>query len=162
MNQPSSRPGSSGFNEFPDADWDLVEAATRKPLATICLLSALAHHDLTDEIPTRLHVALPRGMHKPADSLSTALSWHVFSKDTFNVCRTTLRIPGTDLDIGLYEPERAIADAFRFRSTLGHETGRDALKEWLRRGGKPAHLLWVAEQLPNARKPVSEALWYLA
>lgn len=162
MNHTPSRPGSLGFTEFPDADWDWVEAATRKPLATICLMSALAHHDLTDEIPTRLHVALPRGMRKPADSLSAALSWHVFSKDTFNVGRTIMRIPGADLSIGLYSPERAIADAFRFRSTLGHETGRDALKEWLRRGGKPTELMLVAEQLPYAKKPIAEALWYLA
>lgn len=162
MNQPLRPPGSLGFNEFPDADWDWVEAATRKPLATICLMSALAHHDLTDEIPTRLHLAIPRGSHKPAGSLSTALSWHVFSKDTFNVGRTTMQIPGTDLDIGLYEPERAIIDAFRFRSTLGHETGRDALKEWLRRGGKPTELMQVSEQLPTGTKLIAEALWYLA
>lgn len=33
------------------ADWDQLEAATRRHDATICLTSALAHHDLTDAIP---------------------------------------------------------------------------------------------------------------
>ena len=33
------------------ADWDQIEAATRRPDATICLVSALAHYDLTDAIP---------------------------------------------------------------------------------------------------------------
>ena len=31
-------------------DWEWLEAATRRPDATICLISALAHHDLTDAI----------------------------------------------------------------------------------------------------------------
>ncbi len=35
------------------ADFDLLEAARRAPSATICLLSALAHHGLTDAIPSR-------------------------------------------------------------------------------------------------------------
>ena len=43
------------------ADWDWVEAATRRPDAMICLTSALAHHDLTDLIPAVLDVAIPRG-----------------------------------------------------------------------------------------------------
>ena len=35
----------------PTADPDWIEAATRRPEATLCLTSALAHHDLIDTPP---------------------------------------------------------------------------------------------------------------
>lgn len=55
-------------------DWDLIEAATRRPDATICLTSALAHHDLIDTIPHTLDVTIPRGSRSPATE--HAITWH--------------------------------------------------------------------------------------
>jgi len=62
------------------------------------------------------------------------------------------------LVIGITSPERSIADAFRLRGETGYELGRDALKEWLRRGGKPARLIEIASRLPRAKGP-SCRLW---
>ncbi len=42
-------------------DYDLVEIAVRADKATLCLVSALARHELTDIIPAAHDVALPRG-----------------------------------------------------------------------------------------------------
>lgn len=142
------------------ADWDWLEAASRRPDATICLTSALAHHDLTDVIPAALDVALPRGSRTPATS--SAIRWHLFDRATFTLGRSTITIPGTAQTIGIYSPERCIADAFRLRGELGYELGRDALREWLRRGGKPARLMSLAAQLPRARKPLLDALQAMA
>lgn len=143
-----------------EADWDQVEAVARQPRATICLSSALAHHDLTDEIPSRLDIAIPRSGRTPTGSPSIA--WHSFDRDTFEIGRTLIRIDGTDLQIGLYSAERSIADAFRLRGSMGYEIGRDALQEWLRRGGKPSALLHVASQLPRTKGIILQALEYLA
>ena len=49
-------------------DLDLLEAAQRAPHSTICLLSALARHDLTDAIPPRHDIALPRDAWHTLDS----------------------------------------------------------------------------------------------
>ena len=46
-------------------DFDLLEAAQRAPQATICLLSALARHELTDAIPSHHDLALPRDRWHP-------------------------------------------------------------------------------------------------
>lgn len=138
------------------ADWDWIEAATRRPDATICLTSALAIHDLTDAIPEGLDVAIPRGSRLPATS--GAISWHLFAAATFDLGRSEIPIPGSELRIGLYSPERCIADAFRLRGDLGYELGRDALRQWLRRGGKPADLIAIAAQLPRAKTPLLHAL----
>ena len=44
---------------------DLVTVATRVPTGVICLISALAFHELTTQIPHEVHVALPRGAEEP-------------------------------------------------------------------------------------------------
>lgn len=142
------------------ADWDWIEAASRRPEATICLTSALALHDLTDEIPTTLDIAIHRGARIPAGS--SAITWHQFDKATFDVGREEITVPGTDQTIGLYSAERSIADAFRLRGAMGYELARDALKEWLRRGGKPARLADLATRLPRTKAPLLTALDALA
>jgi predicted transcriptional regulator of viral defense system len=138
------------------ADWDQLEAATRRSDATICLTSALAYHDLTDTIPTALDVAIPRGSRTPASK--GAIAWHHFDRATFEIGRGDISIPGSDQTIGLYSPERSIADAFRMRGGQGYELARDALREWLRRGGKPARLMEIASRLPRAKSPILQAL----
>ena len=90
------------------ADWDWIEAATRRPDATICLTSALAHYDLTDTIPAALDIAIPRGSRTPTGSPSIA--WHQFDRATFDIGRDQITIPGMELTIGIYSPERSIAD----------------------------------------------------
>lgn len=143
-------------SEAAAADWDWLEAVTRRSDATICLISALAQHDLSDAIPAALDIAIPRGARIPATT--SAIAWHSFDRATFELGREEIPIPGSDLTIGLYSPERSIADAFRLRGELGYEPARDALKEWLRRGGKPAALLEIATRLPRAKAPVLLAL----
>lgn len=138
------------------ADLDWLEAASRDPRATICLTSALAHHDLTDEIPRELDVALPRGSRRPARK--AAIRWHLFDAATFDLGRTVIEVPGSDLRIGIYTPPRCIVDAYRLRGELGYELGRDALREWLRRGGRPVEVLELADALPRASRPLRTAL----
>ena len=139
------------------ADLDMIEAAARRPDATICLISALAYHGLTDEIPASLDIAIPRGSRTPATE--GAITWHLFDKATFALGREQLTIPGTDrLRIGIYSPERCIADAYRLRGELGYETATHALRTWLNRGGKPADLIEMATKLPRAKTPLLQAL----
>ena len=44
---------------------DLVTVATRVPGGVICLISALAFHELTTQIVHEVHVALTRGAEEP-------------------------------------------------------------------------------------------------
>jgi predicted transcriptional regulator of viral defense system len=46
--------------DAPPADLDRIEIALRAWDATLCLTTALSHHDLTDVIPSQIDVALPR------------------------------------------------------------------------------------------------------
>lgn len=146
--------------DAPPADFDQIEAATRRSDATICLTSALALHDLIDTIPASLHIAIRSRSRIPATE--GAITWHRFDRASFELGRELIPIAGTDMTIGRYSAERSIADAFRLRGEIGYEIARDALKEWLRRGGKPAQLLDFAERIPRAKGPMLTALEALA
>lgn len=137
-------------------DIDLIEIAERAPRATLCLVTALARHGLTDEIPAAIDVALPRGQYRPTTTAPVA--WHLFNPDTFTIGRTLLPL-GTSTSIGLYGPERSIIDALRIRHREGHDLAYTALKRWLRRpGSSPAELLSMARDFPHAEKALREAL----
>lgn len=134
--------------DAPPTDLDLIEIARRAPLATLCLTTALSRHDLTDAIPGRIDVALPRGHRIPATSAPVA--WHRFNAETFQIGRDTLAVDAHS-DIGIYGPERSIIDAYRLRHLQGDELGRQALRRWLRwRAANAGALMRIAEHFPKA------------
>lgn len=129
-------------------DLDLVVVAAANHRSTLCLASALVRHDLTDEIPIRVDVALPRGTRLP--KVSSPVRWHRFASATFDLGRDEIAVAG-GYTIGLYSPERSIVDAYRLRHLEGDQLGREALKVWLRqRGSQPSRLLQAAAPFPKA------------
>ena len=138
------------------ADLDLIEAALRSPLATICLTSALALHELTDEISAALDLALPRRKWHPAGPV--VAQWHSFDPRTFDIGRYLFEVDA-GVFIGCYSAERSIIDAFHTRGLTGTDVAVEALKRWLRRpGSQPAQLLDLATSWPRALAPLRRAL----
>jgi predicted transcriptional regulator of viral defense system len=136
-------------------DLDLLEIAHKAPQATLCLASALSRHVLTDEIPDRTEIALPRRTRPP--SVLAPVRWHQFERQTFEIGRTLVPLTA-GVQIGLYSPERSIVDAFRLRGVEGHELANEALKRWLRKRNQPAALLRIAKHFPRAVTPIRKAL----
>jgi hypothetical protein len=139
-----------------DADPDLIEISMRARRATVCLVSALARHDLTDAIPNKIDIALPRGTRRPPTT--APVDWHAFAVDTFDIGREILSLTG-DAHIGLYSAERSIIDAFRLRHQEGPDLAHQALKRWLgRRGSSPAELIRMAQHFPKGLPSLRVAL----
>ena len=135
---------------------ELIAAAARIPTSTLCLGTALARHGLSDVIPSRTDIAIPRGHRRPATP--STIHWHFFDPDTFEIGRETIALDD-HLRIGLYSPERSIIDAFRMRGIEGHEQAYEALRRWLKgRGAQPGKLLAMAQQFPRAFTPLYRAL----
>ena len=132
-----------------DADIDLIEIALRARDATICLASALARHGLTDLIPATIDIALPRNSWRPI--VAAPVTWHAFQADTFTLGRDSLTLEaGTD--IGIYNPQRCIIDAFRLRHREGADLANGALRRWLREpGNHPSTLLDLAAHFPKTQ-----------
>ena len=141
------------------SDWlgddGLIEIASKSPQATICLRSALARHDLIDDIPAELDIAVPRGSWTP--ETMAPVRWRSFDPATFTVGRELLDIGG-GRSIGIYSAERSIVDAYRLRHLDGADLANEALKRWLRRGGQPSELLRIAKAFPRTITPLRQTL----
>lgn len=140
------------------ADYDLIEIAAKARQSTLCLLSALAWHELTDVIPAVHDIAIPRGSWQP--TVSAPVHWHKFDPATFEVGRNTVHLDAT-YTLGLYDAPRSIVDAFRLRRAMGPEIANEALRRWLRHGGKPADLMRLTQFFPAARSSLLHALQVL-
>lgn len=145
----------SGLADDTPAAW--IAIAAKRPDATLCLLTALSLHDLTDEIPTRSDIAIPRGT-QPVTVHHAPIAWHRFDADTFGIGRTEHALPDGS-SIGLYSTERTLIDLFRLRHAWGSDLALGALKQWLRkRGNSPSSLLAMAEEFPKARPAIQQSL----
>ena len=114
-------------------------------------------HELTDEIPARSDIAIPRGT-QPVTVHHAPIAWHRFDADTFSIGRTEHALPAGS-SIGLYSAERTLIDLFRLRHAWGSDLALGALKRWLRgRGNSPGSLLTMAEDFPKARPAIQQAL----
>lgn len=132
-----------------DDSASLASIALRKSSATMCLTSALDRHDLTDEIPFQIDIAVPRGS-RPLKAPYSRIAWHHFDASTFLVGREQVEIID-GIFIGLYSSQRTIIDAFRLPHLIGADTANEALKRWLRiPGSQPAELLKMAKSFPKA------------
>jgi len=139
-----------------EADPFLIAAAALRPESTLCLQSALARHDLSDENPRMLDLALPRGMRHPR--IDAPIRWHSFDADTFESGRNEIEF-ASGVVLGMYSPERCVIDAFQLRGTEGYETATNALKRWLKHpGNQPSALLLMARDFPRAAGPLRQAL----
>ena len=147
-----TRPGFSG-------DPDLTEIAIRAPRATICLTSALTRHGLTDEIPASIDVALPRRQRSPRTA--APVTWHRFEESTYLLGRTTTSV-AEHVQLGVYNAERTICDAYRLRHLCGEEQANEALRRYLRqRGAQPSDLLAMARHFPAAEPALRRAMQIL-
>lgn len=151
---------SRGLFRFADAEilseLDLLAVWRRAPHGVICLTSALAHWELTDEIPRHVHLAVPRGTSRPIIR-HPPTRVHVFDPDTFALGRRTVELaPGESIRIT--DPERTIVDMFRFRGRLGTSLATAALRTYLQgEDPKPGRVAELARALRVAG-PVHNAI----
>ena len=138
---------------------DLAVVSARVPAGTICLNSALAYWDLTDEVPERVHIAVARGARRPTIA-EPRVHIHVFAAGTFDVERQQAR-SDVDEPFWIYSPERSVVDAIRMSRWVGYDVGLHALRRYMsRRSSNPAHLAELARVLGGSSRlqPALEAL----
>jgi len=137
---------------------DLVTVALRIPKAVVCLVSALAHHGVTTQIPHEVQIALPRGTKKPK------LDYPPIQVHQFTGAALTDGVDVVEFDgipVQIYSLAKSVADCFRFRSTLGTDVAVQALQEAVRsKGVPPAQLLKYARvcNVETVMRPYLEAV----
>jgi predicted transcriptional regulator of viral defense system len=140
---------SRGLFQLADAaggsDVDFVAVCGRAPGGMICLNSALAHWDLSDEIPARVHLAVPSGSHRPViDYPPTRV--HVFRAETFGMGRLEVGAE-TGERFWISDRERTVVDAFRLRHLIGEDMAFASLRRYLQARPRPARLADTARPL---------------
>ena len=111
---------------------DLVTVATRVPNGVICLISALAFHQITTQIPHEVHVALQRGAEEPRLE-HPPVKIYRFTGQAFKAGVETHKLDG--VDIRIYNPEKTLADCFKFRNKIGLDTAVEAVRFYRERRG---------------------------
>ncbi|MGO8816573.1 MAG: type IV toxin-antitoxin system AbiEi family antitoxin domain-containing protein [Terriglobia bacterium] len=137
---------------------DLVTVGMKVPSGVICLISALAFHELTTEIPHEVYLALPRGTEPPRlHHPPLRVFW--FSERVFEFGMERHQLDGTQVQI--YSPEKTVADSFKYRNKIGLDIAREALKLYLERRKRNLNVMLKAAEVCRVSKvmrPYLEAL----
>jgi predicted transcriptional regulator of viral defense system len=106
---------------------DLVTVAMKIPQGVLCLISALAWHELTTQIPHEIYLSLPRGAEPPRLAYPPVRHFW-FSGRAFTEGIETQQVDGISLRV--YSREKTIADCFKYRNKIGFDTVLEALKAY--------------------------------
>jgi predicted transcriptional regulator of viral defense system len=111
---------SRGLYQLPDAPLDthhaLAEAAKRVPKGVICLVSALAFHELTDTIPRSVWMAIGPKDRRPKET-EPPLQIVRFRGEHLSEGYDEHPIEG--VKVRIYNPAKTIVDLFRYRQSAG-------------------------------------------
>ncbi len=111
---------------------DLVTVSLRCPKAVVCLVSALAWHGITTQIPHVVSVALPKDSRTPALDYPP-IKAHKFSHEAYRSGIGVHLLDGATVKI--YNPEKTLVDCFKFRNKIGMDIVLEALKLHKARNG---------------------------
>jgi predicted transcriptional regulator of viral defense system len=141
-----------------DLNANLAEIAKRVPRAVICLVSALAFHGLTDQLPRQVWFAIgakdwaPSIDYPPVRVVRFREPYHSSGIETHTI---------SGVQVPIYSVPKSLADAFRNPKLIDRSVALEALKSALtHRKATPAVLMQAATDYGAARimRPYLEAL----
>ena len=151
-----------GLYQLPNADMDthatLAEVAKRAPNAVICLMSALAYHNLTDQLPRKIWIAIGAKDWRP--KMDYPLIRPVRFREPYFSGGVEIHEVG-GIEVRIYSICKSIADAFRNPKLVDRSVAIECLKSVLEnRKASPAELAAAARMYGarNQIRPYLEAL----
>jgi len=146
---------SDGFTlSYPD----LMAVSIKVSKGVVCLLSALAFHEATSEIPRYVNIAIPRGAYANKINYPPVKFYHFASK-AWEAGIEKQKIEGYQIKV--YSIAKTVADCFKFRNKIGMDVAREALKIAItEKGVQPKEIMQYAEicRVDNIIKPILEAM----
>jgi predicted transcriptional regulator of viral defense system len=135
---------------------DLLAVAHRAPVAVVCLVSAASVWDLTDEIPSMVHIAVPRGTRPPQICVPPVVVSR-FDPATFALGLSHIDAARGE-PVRIYSPTRTVIDLMRLRHRIGEPLALAALRRYLATpGARRGELVELARTL-GVLGPVRSAL----
>ncbi len=137
---------------------DLVSVSIKAPGGVLCLLSALAFHEATNEIPKVVDIAILRGSH--ANKIKyPPVQFYRFAPRAWGAGIEEHKMGGHKIKV--YNLQKTIADCFKFRNKIGIDVARSALKAAvMEKGIKPKEIMQYAKicRVDSIIKPILEAM----
>jgi len=112
----------------PDNNLDLVYASLQSAKGVVCLISALSFHEITDEIPSEVQMAIPKGSRRNLITYPK-VRFYNFSKKTWEAGIEEIKESGHTFKV--YSAAKTIADCIKFRSQIGMDVVINAIKRSL-------------------------------
>ncbi|MCC5828356.1 MAG: type IV toxin-antitoxin system AbiEi family antitoxin domain-containing protein [Phycisphaeraceae bacterium] len=141
----------------PPSDPDLATVGKRVQKGVVCLISALAFHELTTQIPHVVHLALPRTARTP-NLEYPPLQVYRFSGQAYSDGIEQHTIEG--VEVRVYSAEKTLADCFKYRNKIGLDVALEALRAYrARRGARLQQVLEYARvcRVEKVMRPYLEA-----
>lgn len=141
-----------------DPNHDLAEAAKRVPNGVVCLVSALAFHDLTDQLPPKVWMAIGSKDWAPRRN-GTDIRIVRFTDSLLKEGLERHAVEGVSVKV--FGVAKTVADCFRHRGKVGLSVAIEGLQEALRqRMATPAEIARQAEKgrVSTVIRPYLEAL----
>jgi predicted transcriptional regulator of viral defense system len=142
----------------PDLHSALIEVAKRAPKAVICLTSALSFHQLTDQLPRKVWIAI--GAKDWAPKITYPQIRVVRFREPYLTNGLELHRIGS-VDLRVHSVAKTIADAFRNPKLVDRSVAIEAMKSALNdRKATPGQLAAAAKENAawNQMRPYLEAL----
>lgn len=108
-------------------DLDLIAVTKRLPKGVICLISALAFHGLTTQIPHFVYIAYRQGWKQPKVDYPP-LKIYRYSEESFETGIEYRNVNGINAPI--YSAAKTVIDCFKFRNKIGLNIAIEALKDY--------------------------------
>ncbi|WP_213105771.1 type IV toxin-antitoxin system AbiEi family antitoxin domain-containing protein [Candidatus Protochlamydia amoebophila] len=145
--------------EVPDfSEPDLVLVSKKIPQAVICLISALAYHEITTQIPHFVYIAIPTKSRQSSLNYPPIRYFH-YSEKVYNAGLETTLIGGYPVKI--YNIEKTLADCLKFRNKIGMDVVIEALKMYWQRKGTQIDKLYEYAKINRVEKilqPIMETI----
>lgn len=128
------------------------------PNLVVCLLSALAMHGLTTQVPRQAWVAIPNKAAVPRVA-SPPLQMVRMTDESLHAGVQHMTIDG--VPIRVTSPARTVADCFKFRSRVGLDVAMEALRSAWDTRAVTMDDLWSAAKavrMANVMRPYLESL----
>ena len=116
-----------------------IDVSAAYPKAVITGLSALFYHNLTTYIPEKVSIAVLRDSNNPKIQYPPIEVYYI-NPNIFELGITEIKESGYKFRI--YNAERAVCDAFKFRNKIGIDMAKEAITEYMRRKDKDINKLY--------------------
>ena len=144
----------------PSVNPDLLTVAARVPKGVICLVSALAFHQITTQIPHAVDIALPKGAWTPRLKHPPLRTYRFGGKAMTEGIETH---DVSHVKVPIYSEEKTLTDCFKFRNKIGLDIALEALRMYWRRPQRRVNIAAITRfaeinRVASVMRPYIESL----